>query len=432
MRWFSRRIRPAGAGALAITLFAGFMSFGQPRTSIFQLFCFAAGLVTLAFVWVIFRKSHLSATFLLPRHATVGEPVRYTVSIRNNGRKKLTAANVEQTPPDPRPSLTEFSQLKEPGEDDRNLFDRTMIYYRWQWLTSRKAAFTTSSTEDQKITLEPGETKRISLSLTPGRRGILPLSDLRALLPEPLGLFQKCRSIATSPANLAILPHRYPLPDITMPGSAAFHIGGEETGNSIGNSGEFVGLREYRPGDPLRQIHWKSWAHTGKPMVKELEDTFYPRYGLVLDTFPGSPDEQLFEEMISVAASFIVGLDRNDSLLDLMFIADEAYTVTAGRGLERTGKLLEILAGVKQENSPRFTDLSSTIIQNRKSLTSCILVLNGWDDERADFVKTLIRSGVVCVPLIVGKNEPPVGVIGHWLNFENIAADLLRLPRQLQ
>ena len=432
MHWFSQRIRPAGAGALAIALFAGFMSFGQPRTSIFQLFCFSIGLLLLATFWVVFRKSELSARLFLPRHATVGEPVRYNVEIQNNGRKKLTSAIIEQSPPDPRPSLTEFSMIKEPGEDDRNLFDRTMIYYRWQWLTSRKAAFTTAPNNDHDIELEPGESKRLSLSLTPGRRGIIPLSDLRALLPEPLGLFQKCRTIQTSPANLAVLPRRYPLPDIVMPGSAAFHIGGEETGNSIGNSGEFVGLREYRPGDPMRQIHWKSWAHTGKPMVKELEDTFYPRYGLVLDTFPGSPDEQLFEVMISVAASFIVGLDRNDSLLDLMFIADEAHTVTAGRGLERTGKLLEILAGVKQEQAPRFTDLSSTIIRNRKSLTSCILVLNGWDDDRADFVKTLQSAGVICVPLIVGQDEPLADLPGHWLDFENIAADLLRLPSQLQ
>ena len=428
--WFSRRIRPAGAGALVIVLFASFMAFGQPRNSIFQVFCFSLGLLLLAFFWVFFRKAQLSAKLLLPRHATVGEPVRYSVQVKNTGAKKLQSATIEQSPPDPRPSLAEFSQLKEPGEDDRNIFDRTMVYYRWQWLSSRRAAFTTMTSEEQSITLEPDETKRISLSLVPARRGIIALGDLRVLLPEPLGFFQKCRSIHSSPANLAVLPRRYPLPDISMPGSAAFHIGGEETGNMIGSSGEFVGLRDYRPGDPLRQIHWKSWAHTGKPMVKELEDTFYPRYGLVLDTFPGAVDEQVFEEMISVAASFIVGLDQNDSLLDLMFIADEAYTVTAGRGIERTGKLLEVLAGVQKEEVERFEDLSSSILRNRKKLTSCLLVLNGWDDERAEFVKTLSSSGVPCVPLVIGGGDAPPGLIGHWLRSGSIPRDLLLLPRK--
>ena len=86
-----------------------------------------------------------------------------------------------------------------------------------------------------------------------------------------------------------VLPRRYPLPPIELPGGAAFKITGETNTNAIGNSGEFVGLRDYRPGDPLRQIHWKSWARTGRPIVKELEDTFYPRYGLVLDTLCDRP-----------------------------------------------------------------------------------------------------------------------------------------------
>jgi uncharacterized protein (DUF58 family) len=213
-----------------------------------------------------------------------------------------------------------------------------------------------------------------------------------------------------------------------MPGSAAFRIGGEETSNAIGSAGEFVGLREYRPGDPLRQIHWKSWAHTGRPMVKELEDTFYPRYALVLDTFPGSPDSSVFEEMISVAASFIVGLEHTESLLDLMFIAGEAHTVTAGRGMQRAEKLLEVLAGVEIEHNERLDLLAQTVIRHREKMTSCLLVLNGWDNDRADFVKSLLKAAIPCVPLIVGNGPAPPGVIGHWLECGEIARDLLRLP----
>jgi uncharacterized protein (DUF58 family) len=228
-----------------------------------------------------------------------------------------------------------------------------------------------------------------------------------------------------------VLPKRYRLPQLTMPGSAAFSIGGEETSNAIGSAGEFVGLREYRPGDPLRQIHWKSWAHTGRPMVKELEDTFFPRYALVLDTFPGSPDAGVFEEMISVGASFIVGLDSSESLLDLMFIAEEAHTVTAGRGMERMEKLLEVLAGVHMEHDPRLEVLSQTVIRHREKMTSCLLILNGWDASRATFVKTLLKADIQCVPLVVGNGPPPPGLIGHWLEYGEIGRDLLRLPTRL-
>jgi uncharacterized protein (DUF58 family) len=55
--------------------------------------------------------------------------------------------------------------------------------------------------------------------------------------------------------------------------------------SNIGQSEEFVSLREYRRGDPPRHIHWRSWAKAGKPIVKEFEDEFFVRHALVLDTF---------------------------------------------------------------------------------------------------------------------------------------------------
>ncbi len=69
--------------------------------------------------------------------------------MENTGKRKLRSVLLAQIPPDPRPTSTEFSFLKEPGEDTRNIFDRTMVYYRWQWLMSRKKGFT--ATESSRI-----------------------------------------------------------------------------------------------------------------------------------------------------------------------------------------------------------------------------------------------------------------------------------------
>ncbi len=428
--WFSRRIRPSGMGALLVVSLASFMTIGQPINAIFQVFAFSLGLVLMALVFVLFRSAKLRAEHMLPRHATVGEPLRYAVIVENRGKRKLTAARIEDTPPDPHPSLTEFARLREPGEEQRNMFDRTMAYYRWQWLKARRRGFFATESEEE-ILLEPGETKRVSMRITPLRRGVMVMNDLRVLLPDPLGFFQKCKPVSSDHARLVVLPKRYRLCYFIMPGSAAFRIGGEETSNATGTSGEFVGLRDYRAGDSLRQIHWKSWAHTGKPMVKELEDTFYPRYALVLDTFPGSSDDQTFEELVSIAASFVLGLDHGGALLDLMFIADKAHTVTAGRGMERTEKLLEVLAGVQTEEEERFESLARIVSQHREKMTSCLLLLNGWDDRREAFVKRLLKGGLICVPLVVGPGPRPPGTIGYWLESEHIARDLLRLPSRL-
>lgn len=417
-------------GVLLVVSLGSFLSVGQPKDPIFQIFCFSLGLVMISLTWTLFRRANLSSALELPRHATTGEPLRYAVRIENIGKRKLNSVRLTQTPPDPRPSFAEFAGTPEPGEGERNPFDRTMVYYRWQWLAARKGGFTARESRDT-ISLAPGESVRVSMELTPARRGVIPMGDVRALLPDPLGFFQKCSRTKSAPARLVVLPKRHRLPPLTMPGSAAFRIGGEETSNAIGSAGEFVGLREYRPGDPLRQIHWKSWAHTGRPMVKELEDTFYPRYALVLDTFPSAPDSAVFEDMVSVAASFIIGLDRSESLLDLMFIAGEAHTVTAGRGMERAEKLMEVLAGVEIQHDARLELLAQTVIRHREKMTSCLLILNGWDESRAEFVKSLLKAAIPCVPLVVGNGAAPPGVIGHWLESGEIARDLLRLPTRL-
>lgn len=428
--WFSSRIRATGTAALSSLTFAAFMTIGQPKNSIFQLFCFLLGLVTLSLVWVVFRRADLLATHQLPPHATVGEPVKFSVLIENKGRRAVKCLRLLQSPPDPRPPLAEFSALREPGEENRNPFDRTMIYYRWQWLLSRKRGFSSPESIEVGNLAKAGSTQ-VTMELTPHNRGVVQLHEIRALLPDPLGFFQKCISVDAKRTGLVVLPRRYRLPHFEMPGQSTSRTGGEETGSQIGNVGEFVGVREYRPGDPMRQIHWKSWAHTGKPMVKELEENFYPRFGLVLDTFPGSPDGNVFEGIVSVAASFIVGLDRSDSLLELMFIADKAHKVTAGHGTGGARGLLEVLSAVHVEETARFRALSETVLRHRETMTSCLLVLNGWDEERESFVKGLMKNGVVCVPLVIGKGSAPDGLKGRWIDSGEIQRDLLRLPPHL-
>ena len=425
-----RRVCPAGLGLAAVLLLGGILGLGQPRESVYELFSLAFGMGMLGLPLVLLRRAALSARREIPRHATVGEPIRYTLHLKNGARRRLRRAWLVETAPDSRPGLTEFSLQREPGEEERNRFDRTFAYYRWQWLLTRGRGFTGGTSLDE-LRLAAGGHGQLTLELTPQRRGVIRLTDLRVLLPDALGLFQRCRKVSAPAATLTVLPRRYPLPPIELPGSARFQIGGEMTGNAIGNSGEFVGLRDYRAGDPLRQIHWKSWARTGRPIVKELEDTFYPRYGLVLDTFPNDGAGAVFEDAVAVAASFAATIDTRESLLDLMFIKDTAHVVTAGRGLARAEKLLEVLAAVEPEVRPGFDVLARLVLRHRDELTSCLVIFAGWDTTRAEFLRNLTRGGITCASIIVGTGAAPAALPGHWVQSGHLARDLRRLPNRL-
>lgn len=428
--FLSRRLCPAGNGLALVLMLSSVLGVGQPRQSVYQLFSLAFGMALLGMSWVLMRRASVSARREIPRHATVGEPIRYSLRVTNSGRRRLRRAWLMETPPDNRPDLTEFSVRREPGEEERNGFDRRFAYYRWQWLMSCKCLFDGGISHDE-IDLGPGAQGNVTVEITPLRRGVIRLNDLRVLLPDPLSLFQRCLVVTAPATTLTVLPRRHALPPIELPGTARFQIGGDVTGNAIGNAGEFVGLRDYRQGDPLRQIHWKSWARTGRPIVKELEDTYYPHYGMVLDTFPEEGSGAVFEDAVSVAASFAATIDTRESLLDLMFVKDQAHIVTAGRGLARAEKLLEVLAAVEPAPEPGFDVLARLVLRHRDELTSCLVIFAGWDASRAAFLRCLTRGGITCAAIIIGKGTPPSGIPGHWVESGHLARDLRSLPSHL-
>jgi len=428
--YLHRRMRPAGVAVCIVFVLATCLGIGHSRPSVYQLFSLSFGLLSIALPWALLRRAKLEAVREVPRHATAGVTLRLAVRVRNLGRRPISRAWLAESPPDPRPDRVEFITLREPGEEERNRFDRCFAYFRWQWLLLRRRLFSDGLSTDE-IDIAPGRQARVFIELTPARRGVIRLHDLRVFLPDPLGLFQKCVKVSAPPVSLTVLPRRYSLPPVRLPGGAAFKISGDANTNAIGNSGEFVGLRDYRAGDPLRQIHWKSWARTGHPIVKELEDTFYPRYGLVLDTLSTDRNDDIFEEAVSVAASFAAEIDTGDSLLDLMFIKNEAHIVTAGRGVERAEKLLEVLAGVTPSRNGDHKPLARLVLRHSEDLTSCIVILNGWDDSRAELLRSLEMGGVLCVPVVIGRGARPANVPGHWLETGHIARDLRRLPEKL-
>jgi len=189
-----------------------------------------------------------------------------------------------------------------------------------------------------------------------------------------------------------------------------YQEGGVALASSVGQSEEFVALRDYRRGDPVRHIHWRSWAKTSKPIVKEFADEFFVRHALVLDTFSGQPQGEAFEEAVSVAASFACTIQTQESLLDLLFVGAEAYCFTAGRGLAHTDQMLEILASVRVCSEKPFKLLETLVLNHATFVSGCICVLLAWDDTRREFVKKLKLLGVPVMVVVVlsSDQEKPV------------------------
>jgi uncharacterized protein (DUF58 family) len=173
----------------------------------------------------------------------------------------------------------------------------------------------------------------------------------------------------------------------------------------VGESEEFVALRDYRAGDPLRHVHWRSSARTGRLVVKEFEDEFFVRHALVLDTFAAFAQAAAFEDAVSLAASFACTVDTQESLLDLMFVGPQAVCFTTGRGVGHAEQALEILAGVQPCREKAFASLQALVLEHAAALSGCVCIFLEWDAARRELARRLTALGLPLLVLVVTDAE---------------------------
>ncbi len=101
----------------------------------------------------------------------------------------------------------------------------------------------------------------------------------------PFTFFEKTRTF-DDPIDLTILPA--PLPARQWLDELAHHMG-DESSDRRGRGDEFYGLRDYRPGEDRRSIHWKSSARRGEPVVRQFEARKRRQLALLVD--PRLPED---------------------------------------------------------------------------------------------------------------------------------------------
>jgi uncharacterized protein (DUF58 family) len=414
--WLRERLTTAGWLALGMAGAAAAAGLDTNQTVTYRAFTFLVALLALAWLAsLLFPKllyPRLEASREMPRYATAGERCDYRVVLVNRGARALSGASVQERFRDPRPGFEEWRRAREPGEERRNWWDRTVGYFRWRWLIERRLPRDAAPGALER--LAPGERRELRLAFTPRRRGRIEMAGLTVGRPDPLGLV---RGLAQLPlaARLIALPRRYRLPEIVLPGRRKFQPGGVSLAASIGDSEEFLALRDYRPGDPLQRVHWKSYARTGKPVVKDYQDEFFERHALVLDTGSARGEDAAFEDAVALAASFVYTIDTHECLLDLLFVGDGVKSYTAGRGQLQADHMLEVLAAVTSSPPDGFAKLSRAIAGRRDSLSSVILILLAWDEERRKLAAALQGLGAnVRALLVCAKDAKPADAPG-WL-----------------
>jgi uncharacterized protein (DUF58 family) len=241
------------------------------------------------------------------------------------------------------------------------------------------------------------------------KRGYYRLGPLTVTSGDIFGFYPRWRRFAVAD-HVTVYPRIFPIEKLEVP---SLHPMGEaRTRRRIfQDPTRPIGLRDYRPQDSLKHIHWKASARQQELQVKVFEPATTLKVSLFLagDGYPpcAPRSEEEFELAVSTAASIAhhltdqgtpVGLISNGCQAD----SGQAIQIPPGGSRDRLMEILEALAKV----SPRVKDSSEAFLQREigslPSGTTLILIASQIPELLYRLMKAMREEGAELLLLRIG------------------------------
>lgn len=206
------------------------------------------------------------------------------------------------------------------------------------------------------ISLAPGERRTISYELQGRQRGLYPLGPLRLLSGDMLGQ-EEYQGSSAEGDRVVVYPRIVSLDRLGLPSLSPFgHLRTRE--RLYADPSRTAGIRDYTPGDSVRDIHWSASAAAGTLQIKTYEPAMSLPTALLLDMSLAGYDRRLgfmaTELGVVVAASMAAALGNARQEIALYTNGLDPLTEDAGvtglamgKGHGHLVRVLELLARVK-------------------------------------------------------------------------------------
>jgi uncharacterized protein (DUF58 family) len=133
------------------------------------------------------------------------------------------------------------------------------------------------------VGLAPGESRIVEQTyLCDGGMGVHHFTELTAFVTDPLGVFDFVVT-EDQPQDIFVYPELINIPKLQVNGSKDSLQYGNHDVNDRGSSVNFMRIREYVPGDPIKQISWRLSFRHQRLMVKEFEKIVNAEVTILLD-----------------------------------------------------------------------------------------------------------------------------------------------------
>lgn len=252
--------------------------------------------------------------------------------------------------------------------------------------------------------LRPGRPLDLVRTYAAGRRGVATLGEVRLIVRGPLGLVERGARLAGE-QQVAIHPALVGLRrTLALAASERWADLGVRRVRRAGARTEFESLREYVPGDDVRQVDWKAFARRGEPIVREFQEERGQELVLVVDcgrrmiatTSQGelrgwTKLDHALDAALQLAA---VALQRGDRVGVLAFDAGTRAWVAPRRGARQLERLSEAVFALQP--SELESDLARALrdIGARHRRSALLAVLSDVADPLSvDRQRRALRAG---------------------------------------
>ncbi len=365
--WLYGALSTEGRVLAVLLLFLGAAAVEVATTQVYLLWSVLCGLLVASLaIRPLFRLRKLKVELAVPERVSVDKPLTMTVVLGNEAKRAVHGL-----------------RLSGP-----------FLPWDGRWLSSSA----------NLATVAGGKTARLTVRARFVQRGTHHLDPLTVATLLPLGLATG-PAMSTGSFRFTVVPRITPVTDIALPLGQRYQPGGVAQASRTGEAMELYGLRPYRYGDRVRDLHARTWARTGKPFVRQYQQEYFTRIGVILDN-----DEQLasargLEGAISLAAGVVARLSRGEALIDLLVVDWEIHRLTIGRSLGFLEQALDLLADVQPGPELELDELVKCLQPFLAQLSCVVLITETADSSRRQLADRIRSTGVGCRVLRITEDE---------------------------
>jgi uncharacterized protein (DUF58 family) len=254
---------------------------------------------------------------------------------------------------------------------------------------------TATNPEPVSVRLSPRGEDTAEYSLRLARRGVHTIPATNLVSEDFLGLYTSQTRLPVE-SRILVYPRVIDLPGWSLPRERGGGPVPLEAAQRSGEGSTFFGIREYRPGDPLRHVHWRTAARWNRMAVIEWEADESADVLLAVDTEATHQGRAGDVGTLDLAAALAASVARHllvagDSVRLLVPGAAE-WQHTSEQGVERLSRMLEVLARM-EEGTASLSSALRDVTQRLAPGTAILLLAPSPAGSWSELVRFLRGGG---------------------------------------